>query len=53
MFYRENSHHFTSPSDRHFFWHYISSTVEPQYPYAETLAQIGDLRAAKYSARAI
>ena len=34
MLYRENSHRFTSPSDRPFFWHYIFSTVEPPYPYA-------------------
>ena len=51
MLYRDNSHRFTSPSDRPFFWHYILSTVEPPYPYAETLTQTGDLRAAKYSVR--
>ena len=37
--YRENSHHFTSPSDHAFSWHYIFLTVEPLYPYP--LAQLG------------
>ena len=34
---RENSHRFTSPSDRAFFWHYIFSTLEPLYHYAVAL----------------
>ena len=36
----ENSQHFTLPSDRPFFWHYLFLTVEPLYPY--TLVQLGN-----------